>query len=168
MSAPETWKAIPSLPGYLACDDGRVMVAPHLGEMPHGGPRHYGGQPTYGVLSEGRYGFYYNGKNYRVARLICEAFNGTPPEGAVCMHLDENPLNNRADNLQWGTQKENLAAPGFVDYMKRRGKVAAKINEEQARHIKYGHGTCRAMADKYGLSPATISNIRAGRSWAHV
>jgi len=32
------------------------------------------------------------------------------------MHIDENAANNRADNLRWGTQKENLNAPGIIEY----------------------------------------------------
>ena len=36
------------------------------------------------------------------------------------MHLDENAVNNRASNLRWGTQKENLNAPGFLTYCRSR------------------------------------------------
>ncbi len=36
------------------------------------------------------------------------------------MHLDENAANNGADNLAWGTQKENLNAPGFLTYCRSR------------------------------------------------
>jgi hypothetical protein len=57
------------------------------------------------------------GKTYKVARLVCEAFNGpSSEEKNVCMHLDENSGNNSLDNLAWGTQKENLNAPGFIAY----------------------------------------------------
>lgn len=63
----------------------------------------------------------YRGKTYKVHRLVCEAFNGPPPfQGAVCMHLDEDYRNNRPDNLAWGTQKENLNAPGFIAYCRSR------------------------------------------------
>jgi hypothetical protein len=40
----------------------------------------------------------------------------------VCMHLDENSRNNKPENLAWGTQKENLNAPGFIDYCKSKQK----------------------------------------------
>ena len=36
------------------------------------------------------------------------------------MHLDENARNNKPENLRWGTQKENLNAPGFIAYCKSR------------------------------------------------
>jgi len=36
------------------------------------------------------------------------------------MHLNENSADNRPENLAWGTQKENLNAPGFIAYCKTR------------------------------------------------
>lgn len=55
-------------------------------------------------------------------QLVCEAFHGPKPfDKAVVIHLDEDGLNNRAENLKWGTQKENLNAPGFIEYC--RGRV---------------------------------------------
>jgi hypothetical protein len=57
------------------------------------------------------------GRTYKIARLIAEAFHGPPPfDDAVVMHLDENAVNNRPENLKWGTQKENLNAEGFLAY----------------------------------------------------
>lgn len=114
-------KPIPSLPGYVAFPDGTVMCLPYSAPMPNGGVRIYGGKkPTRGVWKDMRYCIYVRGKNYKVARLVCEAFHGPAPEGAVCMHLDENPRNNKPENLAWGSQKENLNAPGFVRYCKSR------------------------------------------------
>jgi hypothetical protein len=44
------------------------------------------------------------------------------------MHIDENSRINRADNLEWGTQKQNLNAPGFLSYASRvcRAKMQGK------------------------------------------
>lgn len=56
-----------------------------------------------------------------MARLVCEAFHGPAPStDSVCMHLDENARNNAPTNLQWGTQKENLNATGFLEYCRSR------------------------------------------------
>jgi hypothetical protein len=89
--------------------------------------------------ADGRFIIVYKGKTYKVARLICEAFNGDrPSQKSVCMHKDENAANNRPDNLEWGTQKENLNAPAFLEYCKARtgedspwvkGRVAASNRE---------------------------------------
>lgn len=123
MSNGETWRVVPSAPWFLVSSEGRVMTAPYLGEMPYGGVRPYGGQPHFGVWNkhDGRFIIVHKGKTYKVHRLVCEAFNGAPTdEKNVCMHLDENAANNRASNLAWGTQKENLNAPGFIEYCKSR------------------------------------------------
>lgn len=119
----EVWRVVPSLPEYLASSEGRIMRAPYFGEMPNGGRRHYGGEPHFGVWNkqDGRFTVTVHGKTYRVHRLVCEAFHGqAPTDSPVCMHLDENAANNRPSNLVWGTQKENLNAPGFKDYCRTR------------------------------------------------
>jgi hypothetical protein len=89
--------------------------------MPRGGFRQYGGQAHFGQDSgEGRMIFVYKGKSYKVHQLVCEAFNGPKQEGQVCLHLDEDYTNNKPTNLAWGTQKENLNAPGFLEYCRNR------------------------------------------------
>ena len=97
------------------------MIAPYIHDD---GPvtRQYGGWPTEGQWDGTRYVYSRKGfKTQKVARLVCEAFNGPVPfEGAVCMHVDENARNNRPTNLAWGTQKENLNAPGFLEYCRNR------------------------------------------------
>lgn len=122
MNTIEEWRVSPSLPDYEVSSFGRLRRIPHYKPMPRGGLRKYGGQPTYGQDSkEGRMIISYKGKSYKVHRLVCEAFNGPKPfENAVVMHLDENYRNNRPENLQWGTQKENLNAEGFIAYCKSR------------------------------------------------
>jgi len=117
----ETWRMVPSMPGLLASSLGRLMVVPRHGGMPKGGLRQYGGEPTSGQWDGARYIYVLKKRTYKVARLVCEAFNGPPPfPRAVCMHLDENSRNNAPSNLKWGTQKENLNAPGFLEYCRTR------------------------------------------------
>lgn len=111
------------------------MIVPKVGKMPYGGERQYSGRARVGqwAADHKRYIFYYRGKTYKVARLVCEAFHGPAPfKGAVCMHLDENARNNRPENLRWGTQKENLNAPGFLNYC--RARVGE--NSPSAKHQK--------------------------------
>lgn len=59
--------------------------------------------------------------NIKVHQAVCEAFHGPRPfDGAVVIHLDENGLNNRPENLRWGTQKENLNMPKVKAYHRSR------------------------------------------------
>jgi hypothetical protein len=88
---------------------------------------------------------YHNKKNYAVARLVCEAFHGPPPPGKPnCLHGDEDALNNRPGNLYWGTQKENLNAPGFIEYCKGRTGEASPYTKGRKRRALSGRPALRA------------------------
>lgn len=93
--------------------------------MPHGGKRIYGGKEWFGVWAKDtrRYIVSYKGKTYKVARLVCEAFHGPQPlpyPDSVVIHINENSRDNRAENLKWGSQKENLNCDGFKAYCRAR------------------------------------------------
>lgn len=134
MNTKEIWRLIPSLAGVLASSLGRLMVAPYTASTPSGGVRQYGGEVTIGQWDGTRFIYLHKGKTYKVHRLVCEAFNGPPQEGHVCMHLDENSRNNCPENLAWGTQKENLNAPGFLAYC--RGRTGDKSHSTKGRTKK--------------------------------
>lgn len=125
----EIWKPIPSKPGMMASSLGRICLPESTAPMYNGGFRLYKPKPTYGVVTRAnktaRHTYYglMNRKfgNMKIHRLVCEAFHGAPPfEKAVVIHLDENALNNKPENLKWGTQKENLNMPKFIEYCKTR------------------------------------------------
>lgn len=135
MTTKETWRVVPSVPDLLASSEGRIMVTPRRETVPNGGERCYGGTPTTGSWDGTRFIYQFRGRTYKVARLVCEAFSGKPPEGRnVCMHLDEDSRNNKASNLAWGTQKENLNAPGFLKYCRSRtGENNPRVKGRRAR-----------------------------------
>lgn len=113
--------------------------------MPNGGYRAYHTKPIYGVKTRSsktaRHEFYgvmnRTFGNMKVHKLVCEAFHGPKPfDGAVVIHIDENALNNRPENLKWGTMKENMNAEGFKQYCRSRTgenspRVKAMRNREQ-------------------------------------
>ena len=125
----EQWKPVPSKDGLMASSFGRIKLPSSIAKMPRGGFRKYETKPTYGTkckasktarhefmsISTRKFG------NMKIHRLVCEAFHGSPPfKNAVVIHIDENALNNRSENLKWGTQKENLNMPKFIEYCKSR------------------------------------------------
>jgi len=64
----------------------------------------------------------------KVHQLVREAFHGPKPfPNAVVIHVDESALNNQPENLKWGTQKENLNAPGFIAFCRERWSQAGFI-----------------------------------------
>lgn len=112
----EVWRPVPSVYGVEASSHGRIRAD----YVSHG--RRYRIAPTFGTVTakEPRPSYAVRKKTYRIARLVAEAFHGPCPAGMVVMHVNENNQDNRPENLSYGTQKENLNAPGFIAYCKSR------------------------------------------------
>lgn len=124
----EIWKPVPSEPGVLASSEGRILLPPGYAPLPNGGFRAYFPKPICGQVARAdkaakhvyrhvmvkRYGDGPRQAPRKVHQLVCEAFHGPKPfEKAVVIHLDEDALNNRPENLKWGTQRENMNMPKF-------------------------------------------------------
>lgn len=171
----EVWKFHPTRIGYEFSSDGRARSYwmpghPILKDSPKL-LKPYLGNRGYYVCHAGRDGIVV------LHHLILETFVGPRPildgEPAWGRHLNDNPLDNRAKNLAWGTQEDNIADA------KRNGKWVlgskrkfAKANEEIAVEIQkmYEDGTTqRELAKKYNLSVSIIQSICAAkRCWSHV
>jgi hypothetical protein len=115
-------------------------------------------------------------KVFAVHVMVCEAFHGARPfPGAQVRHLDGNKLNNRADNLKWGTAAENAA-----DRSKHgdRGRVRgeqngrSKLTEQQVKAIRdrYAKETVshRSLAAEYQVSPGVIYALLNRLTWKHL
>lgn len=115
------------------------MRLPYAATMPHGGIRQYGGVPWFGKVhahNENRPTITFKDKNYRVSRLVCEAFHGPAPfDGAVVMHLDDDPANNKPENLKWATQKENMNTESFKAYCRSRTGENSPVIKGRAAKI---------------------------------
>ena len=112
--AAEEWRPVDSMPEIEASSFGRIRRVARISIMPNGGVRIYASDPTFGVPTKAKKGDghirmmrYYRGiGNVRVARAVCEAFNGPPPfAGAVAMHLNGRSTDNRPSNLEWAAKK---------------------------------------------------------------
>ena len=129
-------KPIQSIEGAFANELGQIKLPERQAKMPHGGWRKYKTKWIFGTKRRSTktarheyYGILYRGKNYKIHRLICEAFHGPAPDGKpIVLHLNENALDNRPENLKWGSQKENLNMPKFIEYCKgRTGENSPRI-----------------------------------------
>lgn len=118
----EYWRICHRVPDYLVSSEGRIMCIPRQTKMPYGGTKWVGGLICTGsVAPDGRVQVGIRGKTHRLHQLVCETFHGPKPfPGAVVMHLNDDQTDNRAANLKWGTQKENLNSPKFLAYCRSR------------------------------------------------
>lgn len=111
-----------------------------------------------------------------VHALVALAFHGAKPKGAqIVRHLNGNNKDNRAENLAWGTYKENSQdAKDHGSMLVGQKHAWAKLTRAQVEHIKEVYKdkenapTYAEMGAKYGVCYKTISAIINGRSWKHV
>lgn len=101
-----------------------------------------------------------------VHRLVIQAFRGLAPKGYQCRHLNGNPSDNRIENLQWGTAAENYndrRGHGTANDGERHGN--AKLTDDAVRAIRSSDEPGPALANRYGVTPSTISGVRLRKSW---
>ena len=106
----------------------------------------------------------------QVHTLVLEAFVGPRPSGKVCRHFpDRDPRNNRVENLQWGTHKENrddMVIHETLPKGERHGRAILtwdKVREIRARAAA-GESGC-GLAREFGVSQACAWKIISGKSW---
>lgn len=106
-------------------------------------------------------------KTCRIHDLVAAAFFGPKPKGLVVRHLNNNPANNRADNLAYGTYKENEDDKIENGTWNTRNG-GAKITPAQVFEIrnKSGSGSSqKQLATEYGVSRPTITRIVNNSIW---
>lgn len=119
----EVWQPVSGYEGlYEVSNQGRVRSLDRTIKT-SSGPRFFKGQILVPAKS-GPKGYlmvrlsWPNRKKAYIHALVAEAFHGLRPSGMDCRHLDDDHLNNCANNLAWGTRKENMADA------RRNGKLA--------------------------------------------
>lgn len=105
------------------------------------------------------------GRAMMVHRAYYEFKNGPIPEGQVLRHKCDNPPCINPEHLETGTQQQNMRD---MHDRGRAGSRARKVTPDIARQIKAllaeGNLTQKQIAQKFGVSPSHISNIKAGRT----
>jgi len=118
----------------------------------------------------------YRHQKYSVPRLVAMAWvaNPDPTNKTVVMHLDNDHLNNSYLNLKWGTQSENIcqardegrlttlfvSGPKNPSYGKKSKYRALTDVDEEKLVLEFVNGASKlALANKYGISRATVLNI---------
>lgn len=128
----------------------------------------------YGVIGRGGRG----GTNIFAHRLSWELHRGPIPEGVgphgTCvLHKCDTPMCVNPAHLFLGSQADNMAdlvAKGRQAKNRRLPKGErhpnAKLTENDVSEIKSCRDSGVTMSKRFGVSPAHISRIRLGQSWA--
>jgi len=110
---------------------------------------------------------------FLVHRLIAQAFISNPDNLREVNHKDGNKLNNRPENLEWVSSKQNKKHAWDNGSYTHRGSNHWKTNltEEQVRNVKRltrEDFTTQQIADKTGINFSSVRNIQRGVSWKHI
>lgn len=163
----EAPRPAPSFPGFFAAADGRIFRSTPTGEL-----------VTATVLPDepGRY-LRVNvptaeraRRRVRVHTIVADAF--LPPRpfpAAVVRHLNDDKLDNRADNLAWGSHGQNLR--DAVENGRRaagRSKCLDHVTVYRIRALAAVGVSVRAAARRVGLPEQTVGDVVRGRTYRHV
>lgn len=107
-----------------------------------------------------------------VHQLVARAFIPNPLNKLYINHIDNNPLNNNASNLEWCTHQENM------DHMTKQKRYRniprpgvkhhnCKLTETDAQEIRNSSDKQKIIASRYGISQQQVSRIKTGIRWKH-
>ena len=153
MGLKEIWKPIVGYDDfseyYEVSNLGRVRSLPryHSTEVYYLNPTKNGRDGRLSVMLSNR------GKYKRVAihRLVGLAFVDNPNGYKELNHKDENPLNNRADNLEWCDRKYNMNYNGLQFRMHDKIKTPVIGRSEDGKILKF---ESQSEARKSGFYPS--------------
>ena len=106
MEEKEIWKDIPSFPGYQVSNLGRLKS--YKEDKINGKLFKLSPDLRTGYIVVKLYNTHTGKRETRgIHRLVAEAFVPNPENKPQVNHIDEDKSNNRVDNLEWVTAKEN-------------------------------------------------------------
>jgi hypothetical protein len=113
-------------------------------------------------------------KYIMVHKLVGLAFINKPEYATEINHKNGNKIDNRIDNLEWVSRRQNIKHS--YDTLKRKrtqGDMSplAKLDEQKVKEIKkmlLEGGTIRGIGSLYGVHSSIIHGIKTGKRWPHV
>jgi hypothetical protein len=154
-------RPIPGHADYYATADGEIVSTVH-------------GQPRIRrkVMCRGRYFVGIRRVRCVVGTLVCSAFHGAKPSPAhVAIHRND-LLDDRPENLYWGTVSDTIAhnvARGQQAHGERHGRH--KLTDDEVRQIKtrlLQGARDVELAAMFRVTRGCIGFIAAGLTWKHI
>ena len=158
----EIWKEIPDYDGYLVSNFGRVKSFKFKTPRILKPALRNDGYLQLNLFKDGKQ------KHFCVHRLVAEAFIPNSENKFEVNHKDEDKTNNRVENLEWVTRKENLRH-AVEQGLKKSGEdhFRAALTNEQVVCIR--NNPCKLtitqLAEKFQVSKSTIGEIQLGEKY---
>jgi len=98
-------------------------------------------------------------------RIIAQAFIPNPENKPCVNHINNNPSDNRIENLEWCTYKEN------TQHAVKQGRMyghTAKLSKKQVLEIFNSTMQQRPLAKLYNVNQGTVASIKSGKNWGHL
>lgn len=111
---------------------------------------------------------------YLVHRVVAIAFLPNPENKETVNHKDGIKQRNFLSNLEWATQKENIHHSWnnkLATSRKGTKHHSCKLTEMEVfeiRKMAKSKIDYREIAKKFNVAKSTITNIKKGKSWAHL
>ena len=165
----ETWKAIKGFEKqYEVSNIGNVRSIDRVFKNPiNGFIRIYKGTSKKARLNEGGYfrcNLSKDGKkfDFRVHRLVAEAFIPNIDNKPVINHKNGIKTDNRVENLEWCTVSEN------VIHATRTRLIKTKLTDIQAMEIFNSNLSQRALAKVYNIDSSIVWRIKNKKAYRHL
>lgn len=105
-----------------------------------------------------------------IHHIVLESFCSSKPfPKAEARHLDGNPINNKFDNLKWGTKSENMQDAikhGTFPLLEKR--PGAKLKREQVVEIFTSVDCPYTLSKKYKVGKGVIRQIKTRETWREI
>ena len=165
----EEWRPIPGFDGFSASSLGRIRDARFKKEECR--PL-YPDRAGYRRVNLNQPGATKQGQ--QVHRLVAMAFLGEPGPGQIQVnHINSDPSDNRAENLEWATRSENMR------HAYRFGKACNKGERNSNSKLTDGQvlsvftrrsmgESAESIAADLGVTKTTVGDILIGKTWRHL
>lgn len=109
-------------------------------------------------------------KSVLVNRVIALRFLPNPDRLPQVNHIDGDKANNGVKNLEWASASENERHAHRTGLKSGRGSANsnARLSASDVVEIRTSGADIASLAEKFGVSRSTISNVINRRTWKHV
>lgn len=167
--SPVEWRDVPGWPGYRASSTGLIQSCrSNSGQLRSRWktrkPR--ANEDGYLTLT-----VHHNRKTYFTAVhiLVCLAFHGPRPDGAMALHKNGDRRDNRSDNLRWGTAQDNAddrEQHGNTAAGERNGRaVIGELQVMQARRLREFSVPFQLIGEVFGISKRQAMRVCKQQAW---